>query len=74
MMSRLLSSCSPMARGQGMNCLFPSLPGGLITKPTLVWLLDAARGGEHDVRSASINPGSATYSLTIRTYIWGKLT
>ena len=27
-----------------------------------------------DVRSASINPGSATYSLTIRTYIWGKLT
>lgn len=26
-----------------------------------------------DVRSASINPTSATYSLTIRTYIWGKL-
>lgn len=27
-----------------------------------------------DVRSASINPSAATYSLTIRTYIWGKLT
>ena len=27
-----------------------------------------------DVRSASINPSAANYSLTIRTYIWGKLT
>jgi hypothetical protein len=31
---------------------YPSLPGGLITKPTLVWLLDAARAGEHRVRVA----------------------
>lgn len=29
---------------------YPALPGGLITKPTLVWLLDAARAGEHRVR------------------------
>ncbi len=29
---------------------FPSLPGGLITRPTLVWTLDAGKGGEHDVR------------------------
>lgn len=26
-----------------------------------------------DVRGANINPTAATYSLTIRTYIWGKL-
>ncbi|HRQ63411.1 MAG TPA: hypothetical protein PKZ76_00860 [Xanthomonadaceae bacterium] len=29
---------------------YPSLPGGLITKPTLVWLVDAARAGNHKVR------------------------
>ena len=29
---------------------FPSLPGGLIIKPTLLWLLDAERGGPHLVR------------------------
>jgi hypothetical protein len=29
---------------------YPSLPGGLITRPTLVWLVDAARGGDHRVR------------------------
>lgn len=29
---------------------YPSLPGGLITKPTLVWTLDAAKAGEHQVR------------------------
>lgn len=29
---------------------FPSLPGGLITKPTLVWLIDSAKGGSQDVR------------------------
>jgi hypothetical protein len=29
---------------------YPSLPGGLITKPTLVWTIDADKGGEHPVR------------------------
>lgn len=29
---------------------YPSLPGGLITRPTLVWLVDAARAGDHNVR------------------------
>jgi hypothetical protein len=28
---------------------FPELPDGLITRPTLVWLLDAGRGGNQDV-------------------------
>jgi len=31
---------------------FPSLPGGLITKPTLVWLLDSAKSGEQPVEVA----------------------
>lgn len=29
---------------------FAELPGGLITRPTLVWGIDAARGGEHRTR------------------------
>ena len=30
----------------------PSLPGGLISKPTLVWDIEARRGGEHRARIA----------------------
>ncbi len=33
---------------QYTNVQFPSLPGGLITRPTLVWLVNAKKGGEHD--------------------------
>lgn len=29
---------------------FPALPDGLITRPTLLWQIDAARGGDHDVQ------------------------
>jgi len=32
------------------NVLFPRLPGGLITKPTLVWGLDCEKGGDHQTR------------------------
>ncbi|MCP5475120.1 MAG: DUF4139 domain-containing protein [Rhodanobacteraceae bacterium] len=31
---------------------FPSLPGGLITRPTLVWLTDSAHGGDQDAQVA----------------------
>jgi hypothetical protein len=31
---------------------FASLPGGLITKPTLVWLVDAQKAGAHQARVA----------------------
>jgi hypothetical protein len=51
------------------NVLFPSLPGGLITKPTLVWLLDARRGGAHDVRVSYQAQGMtwwSDYSVTLR--------
>lgn len=32
------------------NVRFPSLPGGLITRPTLVWLVDSARGGRQEAQ------------------------
>jgi hypothetical protein len=34
------------------NIRFPDLPGGLITRPTLVWDVDAARSGRHRTRIA----------------------
>jgi hypothetical protein len=48
---------------------FPSLPGGLITKPTLVWLLDAKKGGAHDTRVSYQTGGMtwwADYNVTLR--------
>ncbi len=45
----------------------PSLPGGLISKPTLVWDIDAGRGGTHDARIAYQTGGMtwwADYNLT----------
>jgi hypothetical protein len=32
------------------NIHFPTLPGGLMTRPTLVWDVDTDRGGRHDTR------------------------
>ena len=45
----------------------PSLPGGLIAKPTLVWDVDAAAGGTHQARFAYQTGGMtwwADYNLT----------
>lgn len=39
---------------------FPELPGGLITRPTLVWLIEADRGGEHATR-VSYQTGGMTW-------------
>ncbi len=36
---------------------FPELPQGLITKPTLVWLLDAGQGGNQDVEVTYMTGG-----------------
>ncbi|MCE3001933.1 MAG: hypothetical protein LW860_04405 [Xanthomonadaceae bacterium] len=50
------------------NVAFPSLPGGLITKPTLVWLVDAKRGGTHDAEVAYQTQGMtwwADYNVTL---------
>lgn len=35
---------------QYANAIFPELPGGLITKPTLVWEVTAAKPGVHQTR------------------------
>jgi len=50
------------------NIRFPDLPGGLITKPTLEWLLDSPRAGEQDTRIAYETKGMtwwADYNLTL---------
>jgi hypothetical protein len=36
---------------------FPQLPEGLITRPTLVWLLDSQRSGKHDVEVSYLTDG-----------------
>lgn len=36
---------------------FPELPEGLITKPTLAWLLEAARGGTHETELTYLTEG-----------------
>lgn len=41
---------------------FPALPGGLIEKPTLVWHVDAKRGGSHDVQVAYQTQGLSWWS------------
>jgi len=51
------------------NVRFPSLPGGLITKPTLAWQLDAKRGGVHDARVSYQTQGMtwwSDYNVTLR--------
>ncbi len=56
------------SQGSG-NISFPSLPGGLITKPTLVWLVNAKRAGTHDTRVSYQTKGMtwwADYNITLR--------
>lgn len=50
------------------NVAFPSLPGGLITRPTLVWLVDAKQGGTHDTEVSYQTQGMtwwADYNVTL---------
>lgn len=51
------------------NVSFPSLPGGLITKPTLVWLVNAKKAGAHDTRVSYQTQGMtwwSDYNITLR--------
>jgi hypothetical protein len=51
------------------NVLFPSLPGGLITRPTLVWLVDSAAGGTQKAEVAYQTRGMtwwADYNVILR--------
>lgn len=44
------------------NIQFPSLPGGLITKPTLVWLVSTQRAGAHSTRVSYQTQGMTWWS------------
>lgn len=51
------------------NVLFPSLPGGLITRPTLVWLVNAKRAGTHSTRVSYQTQGMTwwtDYNINLR--------
>lgn len=50
----------------------PSLPGGLITRPTLVWDVAAQRAGKHIVRVAYQTTGITWWSDYNLTYAEGK--
>lgn len=55
--------------GNYSNVLFPSLPGGLITRPTLVWLVNAKQAGSHDTRVSYQTQGMtwwSDYNVTLR--------
>ncbi|AOE49673.1 DUF4139 domain-containing protein [Kangiella sediminilitoris] len=44
------------------NIKFPSLPGGLRTRPTLVWDLKANKGGKHDIELSYQTEGVTWWS------------
>jgi hypothetical protein len=51
------------------NIRFPALPGGLITKPTLVWKIDSHAGGQQTARVSYQVQGLvwwSDYNLTLR--------
>jgi len=51
------------------NVRFPELPGGLITQPTLEWLLDSPRDGAQDTRIAYETRGMTwwtDYNITLQ--------
>jgi hypothetical protein len=50
----------------------PSLPGGLITRPTLVWDVAAKKGGEHTARVAYQTGGITWWADYNLTYAEGK--
>lgn len=56
------------SRGSFMNVDFGELPGGLITRPTLVWNLGVEQRGEHNIRVAYQTKGIvwwADYNVTL---------
>jgi hypothetical protein len=51
----------------------PELPGGLLTKPALVWRLQAAKGGEHRIR-ATYQTGGMTWRSDYNLVLGGDET
>jgi hypothetical protein len=58
----LQTSDGVLALNSYQNVAFASVPGGLITKPTLVWLLDTQKGGTHKARVAYQTRGMTWWS------------
>ncbi len=57
-----------VSRAQVRDFTFPSLPDGLITRPSLVWLLDADKAGQQDVEVTYLTGGiswQANYVLLL---------
>lgn len=50
------------------NVQFPELPGGLITRPTLVWEVAAEKGGNHEARVAYQTSGMTWWADYNATY------
>jgi hypothetical protein len=46
-----------LSRAEVRDIRFPELPGGLITRPTLLWLLEAERGGDHRIELSYLTGG-----------------
>jgi len=57
-----------ISRSQVRDFSFPSLPDGLITRPSLVWLLDATQAGQHEAEITYMTSGiswQANYVLLL---------
>jgi len=57
-----------VSRERVRDFTFPSLPEGLITRPSLVWLVDAEEAGNHDVQITYLTRGiswKANYVLML---------
>jgi hypothetical protein len=57
-----------ISRDRVRDFTFPSLPEGLITQPSLVWMVDAAKAGDQQTEISYITNGigwQATYSLLL---------
>jgi hypothetical protein len=46
-----------LSRSEVRDMRFPELPGGLITRPTLLWTLDAGRAGDHRIEISYLTGG-----------------
>jgi hypothetical protein len=58
-----------LSLGSYSNIQFPALPGGLITRPTLVWKVNSKAGGEQDTRVSYQTQGItwwSDYNITLR--------
>ena len=67
---RLEDGSVQVIKGNGIATLqFPALPEGLITKPTLVWLLESTKSMKHNVQISYLTKGiqwQAEYIASIR--------